>query len=86
MDPAFPVRLDAIKLTRDMQGEAASKKMVAEAFYEVSAKTGEGVSDLFESVARFALQRRTRQQKHDPVSRVKSVLKGLKRGLKKDTI
>lgn len=59
--------------------------MVAEAFYEVSAKTGEGVSDFFESVARFALQRRTRQRK-DPVSRVKSVLKSLKRGMKKDTL
>lgn len=57
--------------------------MVAKAFYEVSAKTGEGVSDFFESVARFALQRRTRQRK-DPVSRVKSVLKGFKKGTKKN--
>ncbi|KAJ4424235.1 hypothetical protein N0V82_001101 [Gnomoniopsis sp. IMI 355080] len=73
------------KQTSTGQGEAAGKKMVVEAFYEVSAKTGEGVSDFFESVARFALQRRTRQS-HGPLSRVKRVFKDLKRGMKKDKV
>lgn len=60
------------------KGEAAGKNMAVEAFYEVSAKTGEGVADCFESVIRFALQRRYRRS-HGPASRVKRVFKGLKK-------
>lgn len=62
-----------------------AKKITAEAHYEASAKTGEGVVEFFESTMRYALQRRTRRRGGEilgPVSRAKRAWAGLK-GLKK---
>lgn len=70
------------QLIRPTQGEAAGKKIVVQAFYEVSAKTGEGVADFFESVIRFALQRRSRRSR-GPVACVKKVFKDLRKGIKR---
>lgn len=57
--------------------------MVVEACYEVSAKMGDGVVDFFESVVRFALQRRRSCQSRGPGARAKKAFKGLKKGIKK---
>lgn len=44
------------KLTSDKQGEETARKNKASAYYECSAKTGEGVTEFFESLVRFAVQ------------------------------
>lgn len=65
--PSFPTlklaHLNEPNATSIGQGEQAAKDMGAVAYFECSARTGEGVVDLVESVLRYCLQRRRRSRR-----------------------
>lgn len=62
--------LNSIKKLTLAQGEETARKNKAAAYYECSAKTGEGVTEFFESLARFSVQAtRTRYKLRQKASR-----------------
>ncbi|POS79949.1 hypothetical protein DHEL01_v201657 [Diaporthe helianthi] len=72
--PDFPtLRLGFLKESTAFtvgQGEETARKNKASAYYECSAKTGEGVTEFFESLVRFAVQAsRTRTKLRQKASR-----------------
>ncbi|KAK1772427.1 P-loop containing nucleoside triphosphate hydrolase protein [Phialemonium atrogriseum] len=53
---------EAIPVSHD-EGEKAALQIGAEAYFECSGKTGDGVQDMFRDVARLALQHRAREDR-----------------------